>query len=115
MRRILTILGILSLSCVYGQEHRVGINTHLPKATLDVRETALNLLPMGTPQGVLFPNFTSDERTAFTANVKEGTMIYNTDLDCVEQYTFRNDELDWYCMCYCEEVELIVGPPSNAQ
>lgn len=102
MKKTLTMLSLLSLTAIaYGQENRVGINTETPRATLDVRETPISLLPSGTPQGVLFPRLTSDERSAFTTNVKEGTMIYNTTLDCVEQYTFRNNTLDWHCMCYC--------------
>lgn len=110
MTKTFMMLGAtLSMSFAYGQEYnRVGINTEVPQATLDVRETPLSLLPTGTPQGVLFPNFSSDERTAFTANVKEGTMIYNTDLDCVEQYTFRNNKLDWYCSCLCDENTAVI-------
>ncbi|MDO4764086.1 MAG: GEVED domain-containing protein [Flavobacteriaceae bacterium] len=71
---------------------RVGINTEEPLATLDVRETKLDLLPKGTPQGVLFPRFTTQERDTFQ-NVKEGTMLYNTTLKCLEIYK----ENTWEC------------------
>ena len=72
---------------------RVGINTEQPQATLDIREIEPNLLPVGAAQGVVFPNFTTEQRAKFQ-NVKEGTMIYNTTLKCVEFY----DGMNWKCL-----------------
>lgn len=74
---------------------RVGINTAEPKATLHIKETAIDLLPTGQPQGVLFPKFTSEERDKFQ-NVEEGTMIFNTTLKCLEIY--KGSELKWQCL-----------------
>lgn len=54
---------------------RVGINTEKPNATLEIYKN--ELLPLYSPQGVLFPNFSSVERAKFN-NIEEGTMIYNT-------------------------------------
>lgn len=65
--------------------YRIGINTESPQTTLDIREIAVNELPVGTPQGVIFPSFTTGERATFQ-NVKEGTMIFNTTLKCLELY-----------------------------
>lgn len=73
--------------------HRVGINTELPQATLDVREIPIADMPEGKPQGVIFPSFTTEERNTFQ-NVKSGTMIYNTTLNCVEYY----NGTVWKCM-----------------
>lgn len=72
---------------------RVGINTENPSVTLDVREVGLDLLPNGSPQGVIFPNLTTEQRSKFN-NIKEGTMIYNTDLKCIEIYVNNA----WKCM-----------------
>lgn len=72
---------------------RVGINTYTPKATLDVRELPVNSLPIGKPQGVIFPSFTTDERSTFQ-NVESGTMIYNKTKNCIEFYNGN----DWICM-----------------
>lgn len=71
----------------------VGINTENPQATLDIKETELNSLPEGQPQGVSFPNFTSEQRSSFK-NVKEGNMIFNTTLKCIELY----DGTSWKCI-----------------
>lgn len=70
---------------------RVGINTEEPKATLDVRETTD--VPESQPQGVLFPNFTSEQRATFQG-VAEGTMIFNTTLKCLEIYS----DGAWKCL-----------------
>lgn len=75
------------------ENRRVGINTETPSATLDVREMDVNSLPKGTPQGVSFPNFTTEQRSKFK-NIKEGMMIYNTDLKCIEIYINNS----WKCM-----------------
>lgn len=102
MKKILVLLGLCSIGYANAQTGKVGINTAQPQATLDVKEKALSSLPQGASQGVSYPNFTTEERATFT-NVVEGTMIYNTTKECVEQYTFKNNTLDWHCMCYCDE------------
>lgn len=74
---------------------KVGINTREPKVTLDIREIALDILPAGTPQGVNFPNLTTEQRETFDkTKIKEGTMIYNTSLKCLEFY----DGSTWKCI-----------------
>lgn len=73
---------------------RVGINTDTPLATLDIREVNAESLTDGaSPQGVIFPTFTTDERNMFKG-VKEGTMIYNKTLKCIELY----DGTSWRCL-----------------
>lgn len=70
---------------------KVGINTDQPEATLDVREKTVN----DQPQGVKFPSFTTDEREKFDKlKIKEGTMIYNKTLKCLEIFT--NNQ--WKCI-----------------
>ncbi|MDO4763430.1 MAG: fibronectin type III domain-containing protein [Flavobacteriaceae bacterium] len=72
---------------------RVGINTDEPEATLHIKEEDINILPISTPQGALFPSFSTEERTLFE-NVVEGTMIYNTTHHCLEIYIDGN----WKCI-----------------
>ncbi|MDY6026007.1 hypothetical protein, partial [Bergeyella zoohelcum] len=71
----------------------VGIGTNTPQATLDISER--NLTPTSTPQGVSFPNFTTARRSEFT-NVKKGTMIFNTDKQCLE--IFAGNPAQWDCV-----------------
>lgn len=71
----------------------VGINTEIPQATLDVRE--VENPPVDQPQGVIFPSFTTDERNTFDkSEIKEGTMIYNKTMKCIEIYK----EGSWHCL-----------------
>lgn len=83
MKKILFILSLFGSAIVFGQERRVGINTDTPSATLEVKESIGT--PVGTPQGVRFPNFTTERRSKFVG-IKNGTMIYNTTLKCLEIY-----------------------------
>ncbi|MFL1576965.1 FISUMP domain-containing protein [Riemerella anatipestifer] len=77
---------------------RVGINTKEPQATLDISKKELNTLPSGHTQGVLFPEFSTTERSTFT-NPKKGTMIYNTDKSCIEIYQgVVSGVHQWTCM-----------------
>ncbi|MDY3318941.1 FISUMP domain-containing protein [Riemerella anatipestifer] len=77
---------------------RVGINTKEPQATLDISKKELNTLPSGHTQGVLFPEFSTTERSTFTSP-KKGTMIYNTDKNCVEIYQgVVSGVHQWTCM-----------------
>lgn len=87
---------ILALGGFISLDAQVGIHTETPQATLDVRESAS--FSSTQPQGVSFPNFTTEERTTFT-NVEKGTMIYNTTKHCLEVYGVQNNTLDWYCIC----------------
>lgn len=102
MKKYITIIGMLAMGLSYGQEYkaedrRVGINTENPVATLDIAKN--ENLSTDTPQGVLFPNFTTEERSQFV-DVKEGTMIYNTTERCWEIYTYRNEQFVWQCMSF---------------
>ncbi|MDY3548730.1 hypothetical protein PG291_08960 [Riemerella anatipestifer] len=77
---------------------RVGINTQKPQATLDISKKELNTLPSGHTQGVLFPEFSTAERSTFT-NPKKGTMIYNTDKECIEIYRGISGGVhQWSCL-----------------
>ncbi|AFR35335.1 FISUMP domain-containing protein [Riemerella anatipestifer] len=77
---------------------RVGINTKEPQATLDISKKELNTLPSGHTQGVLFPEFTTSERSTFT-NPKKGTMIYNTNKECIEIYRGVSGGVhQWSCL-----------------
>ncbi|MCO4305029.1 hypothetical protein NGQ54_10545, partial [Riemerella anatipestifer] len=79
MKKILFCAMFLPLAL----QAQVGINTNDPKATLEVKKNTN--LPNTQPQGVLFPKFSTAERSLFE-NVEPGTMIYNTDKRCVEIY-----------------------------
>ncbi|MGV4442020.1 hypothetical protein ACQ1QT_11390, partial [Ornithobacterium rhinotracheale] len=77
-------------------EGRVGINTDSPQATLDIAE--LSNLPSTQPQGVSFPNFSTEERAKFE-NPKVGTMIFNTDKQCLEMYFgLKGGRAHWDCI-----------------
>ncbi|MDY3316608.1 FISUMP domain-containing protein [Riemerella anatipestifer] len=66
---------------------RVGINTDKPKATLEISKVAVGpTMPATKAQGVLFPQFTSEERTKFSGTAEEGTIIYNIEKRCLEMY-----------------------------
>ncbi|MDY3316587.1 FISUMP domain-containing protein [Riemerella anatipestifer] len=66
---------------------RVGINTDKPKATLEISKVAVGpTMPATKAQGVLFPKFTSEERTKFSGTAEEGTIIYNIEKRCLEMY-----------------------------
>ncbi|MHA3045069.1 hypothetical protein JSO61_007010 [Riemerella anatipestifer] len=76
---------------------QVGINTNDPKATLEVKKNTI--IPNTQPQGVLFPQFTSEERLKFSDTTEKGTMIYNTDKHCVEIYQgVISGVHQWTCM-----------------
>ncbi|MGV4567064.1 hypothetical protein ACQ1P0_10045, partial [Ornithobacterium rhinotracheale] len=56
-------------------EGRVGINTDAPEASLDISRNEELLRKNSTqPQGVSFPNFSTEQRAKFE-NPKVGTMI----------------------------------------
>ncbi|MDY3315849.1 hypothetical protein D1J36_007650 [Riemerella anatipestifer] len=77
---------------------RVGINTNTPQATLEISRKELNTLPKGYPQGVLFPEFTTEERLTFSPSTKKGTLIYNKEKNCIEMYRgFINGVHEWTC------------------
>lgn len=76
------------------QGSNVGINVDDPEATLHIKETTATT----TPQGVIFPKFSSVDRERFE-NVQEGTMIYNTTKKCLEMYFGLSDSgvPQWNC------------------
>ncbi|MGV4380519.1 hypothetical protein ACQ1Q6_09945, partial [Ornithobacterium rhinotracheale] len=77
-------------------EGRVGINTDSPQATLDIAE--LSNLPSTQPQGVSFPNFSTEQRAKFE-NPKVGTMIFNTTKQCLEMYFgLKGGRAHWDCI-----------------
>lgn len=71
---------------------RVGINTYLPNATLEVSRIDPNTLPLGQVQGVIFPHIDMQERNNFE-NVPVGVMIYNTTKNCIDWF----DGYVWRC------------------
>ncbi|MRM84079.1 FISUMP domain-containing protein [Riemerella anatipestifer] len=76
---------------------QVGINTNDPKATLEVKKNTH--IPNTQSQGVLFPQFTSEERLKFSGTAEVGTMIYNTDKSCIEIYQgVVSGVHQWTCM-----------------
>ncbi|MEJ8591123.1 hypothetical protein JSO54_07745 [Riemerella anatipestifer] len=99
MKKILLCVVFLPL-VLNAQDYsgRVGINTKEPQATLDISKKELNTLPSGHTQGVLFPEFSTTERSTFT-NPKKGTMIYNTDKECIEIYRgILGGVYQWACL-----------------
>ncbi|MDY3318550.1 FISUMP domain-containing protein [Riemerella anatipestifer] len=87
---------------------RVGINTKEPQATLDISKKELNTLPSGHTQGVLFPEFSTTERSTFTSP-KKGTMIYNTDKSCVEIYQgVVSGVYQWTCMPGSNQTQSVI-------
>lgn len=115
MKRTLFLLGLLSLQAQAQSQStssstttqstqtpspykgRVGINTELPSATLEIHKPSG--VDVTVPQGVLFPKFTTAERKEFRG-VVEGTMIYNTTKKCLEIYKGEfNGIAQWSCCC----------------
>ncbi|MCU7567249.1 fibrobacter succinogenes major paralogous domain-containing protein, partial [Riemerella anatipestifer] len=99
MKKILLCVVFLPL-VLNAQDYsgRVGINTKEPQATLDISKKELNTLPSGHTQGVLFPEFSTTERSTFT-NPKKGTVIYNADKKCLEMYLgLDSDVHQWACL-----------------
>lgn len=94
MKKYIAILGALGLGSMLNAQ--VSIHKETPQATLDVRESSL--FSASDPQGVSFPNFTTEERATFVG-VQKGTMIYNITKHCIEVYTEKNNTLGWYCIC----------------
>ncbi|UVD88279.1 FISUMP domain-containing protein [Ornithobacterium rhinotracheale] len=80
-------------------EGRVGINTDAPEASLDISRNEELLRKNSTqPQGVSFPNFSTEERSKFE-NPKVGTMIFNTDKQCLEMYFgLKGGRAHWDCI-----------------
>lgn len=80
----------------FTRQGRVGIATTEPKATLEIAKRE-GLAPE-TPQGVIFPKFSTTERSQFRT-MEEGTMIYNTTKRCIEMYLGTvNGIHQWSCL-----------------
>ncbi|MCK0204791.1 fibrobacter succinogenes major paralogous domain-containing protein [Ornithobacterium rhinotracheale] len=103
MKRSFYLLGMLLSGGValaqQDAEGRVGINTDAPEASLDISRNEELLRKNSTqPQGVSFPNFTTQERSTFE-NVKPGTMIFNTTKQCLEMYFgLKGGRAHWDCI-----------------
>ncbi|MGV4503975.1 hypothetical protein ACQ1RF_09275, partial [Ornithobacterium rhinotracheale] len=80
-------------------EGRVGINTDAPEASLDISRNEELLRKNSTqPQGVSFPNFSTEQRAKFE-NPKVGTMIFNTTKQCLEMYFgLKGGRAHWDCI-----------------
>lgn len=98
---LLCSLGTAVLS--YAQKGRVGINTEKPKASLHILEKRITNENRASAQGVIFPHITTAQRNDFQ-NVEKGTMIFNTDKQCLEIYAGTTGQ--WYCVHQ--------GPSSNS-
>ncbi|MCU7568586.1 fibrobacter succinogenes major paralogous domain-containing protein, partial [Riemerella anatipestifer] len=93
MKKILFCAMFLPLAL----QAQVGINTNTPRATLEVKKNTN--LPNTQPQGMLFPKFTSEERLKFSGTAEIGTMIYNTDKECIEIYRGVSGGVhQWSCL-----------------
>ncbi|MEJ8590734.1 hypothetical protein JSO54_05735 [Riemerella anatipestifer] len=92
----LSVLAFLGLGLVaYGQSGKVGINTSLPSATLEVQPSALNLgKDATTNEGFIAPKL-SKTRIATIASPVEGTLVYATDEDesKISAYTGDNTKV----------------------
>ncbi len=76
MRRIVILLSTLGSTFHFSQDYgRVGINTSLPQATLDVNISAS--YPAKGKAGIAFPTLTGDQIESMdTSNLRPGTLIY---------------------------------------
>ncbi|MGV4450000.1 hypothetical protein, partial [Ornithobacterium rhinotracheale] len=105
MKRSFYLLGMLLSGGValaqQDAEGRVGINTSNPVASLDISRNEALLKDAETQkqaQGVSFPNFSTEERSKFE-NVAVGTMIFNTDKQCLEMYFgLKGGRAHWDCI-----------------
>ncbi|MCK0199654.1 fibrobacter succinogenes major paralogous domain-containing protein [Ornithobacterium rhinotracheale] len=103
MKRSFYLLGMLLAGGValaqQDAEGRVGVNTTTPNASLEVsRNDELFKKDETQAQGVTFPNFSTEERSKFE-NVAVGTMIFNTDKQCLEMYFgVVNGVHQWSCI-----------------
>ena len=90
MKKIFTTAVLLPVMAFAQSEGRVGINTAEPKATLHVKSSA----DMTKPQGIVFPHATTTEINSWVGMLA-GTMVYNTDTNCIEIYNGAN----WVSSC----------------
>lgn len=115
MKKTLIILGCMSVGLFYAQNtpslqkldtnirNRVGVNTEMPQASMDVKELLNGNSPLDIRiQGVSLPNFTTEQRNKFgegqTESMKIGTLIYNTTEKCIEMYLgYYDGAHQWSC------------------
>lgn len=115
MKKTLIVLGCMSLGMAHAQNDpatqkvdtnvakRVGINTEMPQASLEIKEVLDNGVPIDARiQGLSLPNFTTEQRNKFgegqVESMKIGTLIYNTSKKCVEMYLgYYNGAHQWSC------------------
>lgn len=78
MKKLLTLVGLLSIGIAYAQEGKVGINTESPNATLDIKA---KITDGSQPEGVLTPQLTGDQLKAMTVNLtneNNGLLVFVT-------------------------------------
>lgn len=97
MKQYFILLGILAIGFANAQHNpeydgRIGINTNTPKASLDI--TRHTDIPAQSPQGLILPHLTTEQRNAFTqSKLTNGLMIYNTTKNCIDWW----DGIQWAC------------------
>ncbi|WP_026315586.1 FISUMP domain-containing protein [Riemerella columbina] len=112
MKKNLFLAMVLPMAIHAQYNGRVGINTSTPDATLQVSRN--DDLPETRPQGVTFPNFSTEERSKFQ-NVSKGMLIYNTDKNCIEMYMgYIGGIHQWTCNGKINDVGEVSNPPSSA-
>ncbi|WP_292009410.1 hypothetical protein [Chryseobacterium sp.] len=92
----LFLLLIWSFGKTYAQTTNgaVGINTNTPNAN-----TVLDVVSSGNNKGILIPRLTEAQRDAIVINsaTDDGLTIYNTTEDCINYWSFTDDE--WKSVC----------------
>lgn len=96
--RYFYLIFLLCCALLNAQNHKVGINTTAPVATLEIKKNSS--ASSSEVQGVLFPQLTTNEINAMQ-NVPEGLMVYDTDKKCLSIFGKRSPTdavLQWSCL-----------------